>query len=161
MLRYICQSKHFPLDVFFFTAGEDMALRALAGLSEHNFTVGINPHLPIQSAIAMMTKAALCAFWHAKIMKRLQKLALTAVRLIDRVGGTGATGRGDLTCPQLFITQNQEDRKCNYKRPQPGSRPMHATQGRTHLSQTLCMRHLMSELHCSGRVYASDSLICS
>lgn len=58
-----------------------MALRALAGLSDQTSPMeAIESPLIFKNAITMMSKSALCAWWHAKIMRRAQEQTLLMVR---------------------------------------------------------------------------------
>lgn len=84
-------------------AGEDMALRALTGLSDQiGQADGMESPLTFKSAITMMSKAALCAWWHAKIMSRAQELTLLSVR--QRREGIEKEGGNRLgTCTQDLV----------------------------------------------------------
>lgn len=66
-----------------------MALRALAGLSPEDAAEGMMDPPQFKSAITMMSKAALCAWWHAKIMRHSQDLTLLSVRHTRLISGAG------------------------------------------------------------------------
>lgn len=60
-------------------AGEFLALRALSGLGTLAIEEPMPPAAFTTIVVEPMTKAALCAWWHAKIARRLQAVTVFQV----------------------------------------------------------------------------------